>query len=269
MTRHSLTRAGAGLAAALGLATPVLAENVLDPLLTPAELAEVRASADPLILDIRGDGYGDGHIPGAVHAPYGLFRGPAENPGRLPSEADLTETLRGLGVTTDRPVVVVHQGRDETDFGAAARVYWTLKSSGVADLGILNGGVTAWQEAGMALSDAAVTPEPSQVEVRFSDEWMATAEEVQAVIESGAPLADHARRVSAMHSASREMGTHTSVGHISQPGRSALHAYAASWRARHSAFMDPIFDTYERLDAGFYREPDRDAMREGAIRGMI
>jgi len=185
MTRHSIIRAGASLAAALGLAAPALADDVLDPLLTPAELAEIRDTAEPLILDIRGDAYGEGHIPGAVSAPYGLFRGPAENPGRVPGEAALTETLRALGVTTDRPVVVVHQGRDETDFGAAARVYWTLKSSGVADLGILNGGVNAWEEAGMAVSDTPVTPEPSQIEVSFSDEWMATAEEVKAVIEGG------------------------------------------------------------------------------------
>jgi thiosulfate/3-mercaptopyruvate sulfurtransferase len=185
MTRKTITSAVAGLAAAITFAGPALSADVLDPLVTPADLSELRDGADPLILDIRGDAYAEGHIPGAVSAPYGLFRGPAENPGRVPGEAELTETLRGLGVSADRPVVVVHRGRDETDFGAAARVYWTLKSSGVADLGILNGGMTAWQEAGLAVSDAAATPEPSQIEVSFSHDWMATAEEVQAVIEGG------------------------------------------------------------------------------------
>jgi len=37
--------------------------------------------------------------------------------------------------------VVVSSGKDVTDFGAAARVYWTLKVLGLKELSILNGGV--------------------------------------------------------------------------------------------------------------------------------
>ena len=40
--------------------------------------------------------------------------------------------------------------------------------------------------------------------------------------------------VSTMHSASREIGTQTSVVHARAPGRSASAAYSASWRACHS-----------------------------------
>ena len=39
--------------------------------------------------------------------------------------------------------------------------------------------------------------------------------------------------VSRMHSASREIGTQTSVAHMPQPGLAALAAHAASWRACH------------------------------------
>ena len=39
--------------------------------------------------------------------------------------------------------------------------------------------------------------------------------------------------VSRMHSASREIGTQTSVAHMPQPGSAALAAQAASWRACH------------------------------------
>ena len=39
--------------------------------------------------------------------------------------------------------------------------------------------------------------------------------------------------VSRMHSASREIGTQTSVAHMPQPGLAALAAQAASWRACH------------------------------------
>jgi thiosulfate/3-mercaptopyruvate sulfurtransferase len=162
--------------------TLALAQGAFGPLVTPVELDSARASVDPLILDIRGDAYAKGHVPGAVSAPYALFRGPQDNPGQLPAEDQLEATLRSLGVTADRPVVVVHEGADATDFGAAARVYWTLKSSGVSELAILNGGVRAWSLAGLPLSTEATAPVPSTIEVTFSDRWLATTDDVVAIV---------------------------------------------------------------------------------------
>ena len=171
---------------ALIVALPAAAQDSFGPLITPQDLAAQASDAAPLVLDIRsGDdkGFGGGHIFGAVNAPYGLFRGPADNPGQLPTEDHLTEVLRSLGVTPDRPTVIVHQGSDETDFGAAARVYWTLKSSGVSQLAILNGGVNGWTAAGLPLSRDAVAPTPSDITVSFSDRWLATEADVLAVVE--------------------------------------------------------------------------------------
>lgn len=181
------------LAIVVSLAGTSRAETGMQPLLAPADLLAVMADANPLILDIRDAGaadvagsYASGHIAGAVNAPYALFRGPAENPGKPPTEAELTRVLQSLGAALDRPTVIVHQGRDETDFGSAARVYWTLKSSGVSSLAILNGGVAAWVAAGHPLDSAPVTPEPSAVTVTFSDRWLATEADVLAVVEGRA-----------------------------------------------------------------------------------
>ncbi|WP_045390564.1 sulfurtransferase [Falsirhodobacter sp. alg1] len=165
-----------GALTAMGLGSLVNA----GPLMTPMSLAEDKAA--PLILDIRGAAYDSGHIEGAVSAPYPLFRGPAENPGQLVPEEELEQRLRALGVTLDRPVVVVHQGSDDTDFGAAARVYWTLKSSGVTDLAILNGGMDAWRNAGLPVDDDPVVPVPSDVDIIFSDQWLASRADVQDIV---------------------------------------------------------------------------------------
>ncbi|MEM7525914.1 MAG: rhodanese-like domain-containing protein [Pseudomonadota bacterium] len=141
------------------------------PLIAPAALAAMEA--EPLLLDIRsGKAYRTGHAPGAVSAPYNLWRGPKENPGRTLSDASLTALLSGLGVARDRAVVVTYQGRNATDFGAAARVYWTLKSAGVERIAILNGGLNAWVDAGLPLSKDAATPMPSAIEATLSDRWM-------------------------------------------------------------------------------------------------
>lgn len=178
-------------AALLAFVAPVAAHHPAGygPLVTAAALQDAHGDDDLLILDIRSGTTGGvqihaaGHIPDAVAAPYGLFRGPAENPGELPDEARLTSLLRSLGINETSEVVIVHQGADETDFGAAARVYWTLKSSGVAALSILNGGMNAWTAAGYETSRAPVTPTPSEIEVTFSGEWLATTEDVIAIVE--------------------------------------------------------------------------------------
>ncbi len=163
-----------------------IAQDTFGPLITPAGVAQAQSSMDNLlVIDIRAaeDGYSEGHIAGSVNAPYGLFRGPSENPGKLPTDARLSEILSGLGATPERPTVIAYQGSDVSDFGAAARVYWTLKSSGVSQLAILNGGINAWREAGKTLSQEPAQVQASNFDVTFSDKWLATAEDVKTVLD--------------------------------------------------------------------------------------
>ena len=40
------------------------------------------------------------------------------------------EFLQQLGLTPEKPIVLVYTGTDSTDFATAARAYWTLKSLG-------------------------------------------------------------------------------------------------------------------------------------------
>ena len=118
-----------------------------------------------------------------MSAPYPTWRGPKENPGRALDDAALTERLQSLGLTRDSRVVVAHQGANETDFGAAARVYWTLKSAGLASIGILNGGTAAWVKAGQTLSTEAAGAERSEAVFSLSDTWQIDRDGVAAVIE--------------------------------------------------------------------------------------
>lgn len=172
------------LAAAL-LMAPLTAQAGLGPLIDPAGLGAALERDPPIVLDIRTEAaFAEGHVPGARPAPYALFRGGAENPGELVPEERLTEVLRALGLTTDKAVVIVHQGSDQTDFGAAARVYWTLKSNGFTDLAILNGGINGWLKAGQRLAkDPAPAIPPSTITARYDPTWLATREDVKAIID--------------------------------------------------------------------------------------
>ena len=163
------------------LAATASAATSFGPLVSPGDLSAQLDQVDPVILDIRGDDYAKGHLPGAISAPYGLFRGPKENPGQMLEVAVLEERFESLGLTLDKPVVIVPEGKTDTDFGAAARVYWTLKSSGFSDLSILNGGALAWESAGLAMSADPVVPQPSELDISFSDQWTADTEQVSAV----------------------------------------------------------------------------------------
>ena len=174
--RHALV-AAVGIALAL---PAVAAAATFGPLVAPAELAERADEVDPIVLDIRGDAYAEGHLEGAVSAPYALFRGPAENPGQIPDVETLEARYERLGLALDRPVVIVPEGATDTDFGAAARVYWTLKSSGFEDLSILNGGVAAWRAQGLALESEPTEPAPTELDIAFSDRWTADTDRVVA-----------------------------------------------------------------------------------------
>ncbi|MFK7893602.1 MAG: sulfurtransferase [Granulosicoccus sp.] len=168
------------LIASTGLMSSIALASSFGPLVSPPELVSGMADVDPIILDIRGDDYAKGHISGAVHAPYGLFRGPKENPGKLLPVETLEERFEALGLDLSRAIVIAAEGKTDTDFGAAARVYWTLKSSGYTDIAILNGGVLGWQAAGNALDTGTVTPVPVELDITFSYAWTAETDDVLA-----------------------------------------------------------------------------------------
>ena len=120
------------------------------PLVSTAWLKQHLQDPDVLVLDVRSaidgggaEAYQKGHIPGAIHSDYDkagwrVTRGGV--PFMLPTLAELEKLIGELGIDEDTHVVVVPAGVHYTDFGAAARTYWTLKVAGVSKVSILDGG---------------------------------------------------------------------------------------------------------------------------------
>ncbi|HEU0199998.1 MAG TPA: rhodanese-like domain-containing protein [Burkholderiaceae bacterium] len=171
-----------------------------DALLEPAQLADLLKQPNVRVIDIR-DGqdaqgqtpYAIGHVPGAVHAPYRFWRGPETNPGQMREDDYLGELVMRLGVERDTRAVVVFEGRDSTDFGAAARVYWTLRYIGVERPAILNGGMRAWRAAGQPVDSNDVKIVVSDFDPKPRKELLATRAQVEqlrtsAVLFDGRPL---------------------------------------------------------------------------------
>lgn len=163
------------------------------PLLTPAQLNAIQPTASQLrVIDIRDpQAYGAQHIPGAVNAPYGKWRGPATNPGELPDVSKLTQLVQSLGLTPAIHAVVVSTGADATDFGASARVYWTLKTLGLKELSIVNGGMKAWADAKLPQDTAAPQVATSNWQPQLDSSLIATREDIRQNIDlSNAALVD-------------------------------------------------------------------------------
>ena len=130
------------------------------PLITVRDLFGLLADrSSPAILDVRWrmggppgiEEFCEGHIPDAVFTD--LNRDLAAPPGKggrhpLPSAADFTESMRRLGVSGSRPVVV-YDGADST---AAARAWWLLRYFGHPDVRVLDGGFRAWEDANLPVT---------------------------------------------------------------------------------------------------------------------
>lgn len=92
--------------------------------------------------------YQHSHIPGAhyLHLENDLSSPKSTHGGRHPLPVtDTIETrLRGLGIRSDTLVV----GYDDSRLAFASRLWWLLRYLGHDNIKLLDGGMTAWREAG-------------------------------------------------------------------------------------------------------------------------
>lgn len=158
-------------------------------LIEPNELAEwLSQQRELVILDARarlsdaGAGrslWREGHIPGAIHADLDveLAAVPSDEAGRhpLPAQETFAATLRGWGVTPERPVVVY----DDTGGRlAAARAWWMLRWAGHPAVYVLNGGWRAWSDGHYPITTEAPCLQASDWVPAFDDRLLATADDV-------------------------------------------------------------------------------------------
>jgi thiosulfate/3-mercaptopyruvate sulfurtransferase len=217
-------RAVRRLAAAAAFAAFAVAPAMaVDPLVTPAWLQSHRSDSGLVVLDIRSavDGggaavYAQGHIPGAIHSDYGRagWRVTRNNiPFMLPSVTQLEQLIGELGIDGNSHVVVVPAGVNYTDFGSAARVYWTLKIAGVANVSILDGGFAAWENANYDVERGVRQSTPKKFTVKLNKNLLAEVAEVEAIQRSGGATLVDARPPS-FYLGKKKAPAAASFGHI-------------------------------------------------------
>jgi len=184
----------AALALALVFAAPAMAGDA-QPLVSPAWLHDHLHDAGLVVLDIRSaidgstpESFAQGHIPGAVHSDYDKAGWRVERGGvpfMVPTKPELEKLIGDLGIDETSDVVVVPAGVNVLDFGSAARTYWTLKYSGVANVSILDGGLAAWKAGGYALETGARAPSPTIFTATIDNSIRARVPDVEKIERSG------------------------------------------------------------------------------------
>jgi thiosulfate/3-mercaptopyruvate sulfurtransferase len=175
-----------------GPAVPVRAETVT-PLVSATWVKEHLKDPNVFVLDIRpaadgADVYQKGHIPGAIHGDYDKAGWRVERGGvpfLLPTLPELEKLIGELGIDEDAHVVVVPAGQNYSDFGAGARVYWTLKVAGLAKVSILDGGHAGWIAEQNPVEGGRSKPSPKIFTATLNTSLMAEAADVQKIEQSG------------------------------------------------------------------------------------
>src|SRR5215470_18448016 len=96
--------------------------------------------ANVRIVDMRQNGYADGHVPGAVYLSPVAIRDAKAPPTFLPTPAAFEQLMARLGISDTTRVVVY----DERGGIYAARLWWILNYFGHPNVALVNGGWIKW-----------------------------------------------------------------------------------------------------------------------------
>ncbi|WP_404471438.1 sulfurtransferase [Vreelandella venusta] len=175
----------------------------LTPLVDAQWLNEHLDNEALVVIDVRSsiDNGGDedsfikARIPGSRYTSYtddGWRETRDSVAGLMPEVSELERLIGSLGVANESAVVIVPAGTGATDFGSAARVYWTLKVLGHDEVAILNGGFTGWQQQGFDVASGEPAGfEPTEfTATTLREELIASTEDVEAARSTQAQLVD-------------------------------------------------------------------------------
>ncbi len=146
--------------------------------------------------------YKKGHIPGAVYTDYAKdgWRKKDKNgiPGMLAPVPKLEKLIGSLGIGNDSHVIVVPQGRNAADMGAATRIYWTMKVLGHDKVSILDGGWLGWSKRHPKtkkpvnpIAKGGVIPKPKPFKARLRKEMLISNDDVKKALDRKSLIVDY------------------------------------------------------------------------------
>jgi thiosulfate/3-mercaptopyruvate sulfurtransferase len=155
----------------------------LDLVISVDWLATRLAEPGLVVVDVRPvDQYAAGHIPGARSIDLYPMKILDSDPAAIDTWVRRVEAaFRRLGIDHEDRVIFYEDFSGTT----AARGVWLMHALTIGEGAMLDGGLTAWQRAGHAVSTVPVSMEPSTVTARLDHALLATADEILASIDDG------------------------------------------------------------------------------------
>jgi thiosulfate/3-mercaptopyruvate sulfurtransferase len=149
-----------------------------DQLVETDWVAAHAADASVRIVDMRQNGYPDGHVPGAVYVSPVAIRDAKAPPTFLPTPAAFEAMMAKLGIGDATRVVVY----DERGGIYAARLWWILNYYGHTNVALMNGGWTKWSAEQRPVTKDVPSPAAGTFTPRPQPTWVATAADVVGAI---------------------------------------------------------------------------------------
>ena len=94
----------------------------------------------------------------------------------IPEKADFEKIIQAVGISSDKPIVLVPIGLDISDVDEALRAYWQFKVYGEDNIAVLDGGMAGWLAEGR---DYVVSPSN-----KTGGNWTAKAERKELIANS-------------------------------------------------------------------------------------
>lgn len=148
-------------------------------LFSPTQIQEMLSTKDTVFIDVRDrKDFEAGHLPGAVNMPD-IFTYLAETTedGLKTLQEKFADLFSGYGLD-GRKTAIIYEDALHTRYGGSCRGYWILRYLGYPKVGILDGGLMAWKQAGGTLTTENTTPEKTIFPIHIQPGLMATYQDV-------------------------------------------------------------------------------------------
>lgn len=128
------------------------------------------------------EGYDAAHIPGAVFFDIDeIADATAPLPRTLPNSVQFSSKVRKLGIGDGNRLIVY----DRNGFKASARVWWMLRTMGVEDVRVLDGGFDAWSNAGGEVDDLPTVAVERHFTPRLRSDLLKTLDQMETLVADG------------------------------------------------------------------------------------
>jgi thiosulfate/3-mercaptopyruvate sulfurtransferase len=151
------------------------------------------------------------HIPGAVRFDVEAIADHAIDLPHMLPDADTFGRMAGqLGLSEGDTLVVY----DATDLLGGARAWWMLRHYNAARVFVLDGGLAAWQAAGLPVESGAADRPPRTFQATFDGGTLARAPDVESASRSGSAQIVDARSAARFTGSAPEPRAGLRAGHI-------------------------------------------------------